>query len=165
MKTRFLTLLILASITSLPLLGQDTETPIEEVTIDTLEVEERVSIIDRLCSTEGSQGSIEINEVADAKVIMDSIKMSQRSDFVRGYRVGIFFDNGQSARNGAITVRNRFVELHPDIKVYVTYENPYFKVAAGDCIEQEEAVILLEKIRHNFPKAFIQRDNIAIEAL
>jgi hypothetical protein len=53
----------------------------------------------------------------------------------------------------------------PQLKTYVTYDNPYFKVTAGNCTTQEEALILLERVKPSFPKAFIMRENISMEEL
>jgi hypothetical protein len=53
----------------------------------------------------------------------------------------------------------------PYLPTYVTYDNPYFKVTAGNCTSQEEALILLERIKPTFPKAFIMRENIPLEEL
>ncbi len=125
----------------------------------------QAQIKERLSTPTESGGLVTVEERGDAAQIVNDVNSAPNEGYVKGYRVGIFFDNGQNARYLAVEARDKFVEIYPEIKVYMSYENPYFKVAAGDCIMQEEAVILLEKIRSNFPKAFIQRDNIAIEDL
>ena len=40
------------------------------------------------------------------------------------------------------------------------YENPYFKVSAGRCVTAEEAIMLLERVRVKFPKAFLMRETM-----
>ena len=40
----------------------------------------------------------------------------------------------------------KFKEIYPSIPVYMDYDDPYFKVTAGNCITYEEAVILCGKI-------------------
>ena len=84
---------------------------------------------------------------------------------VNGFRVMIFMSNSQSARNDALAARELFDTTFPEERSYVTYENPYFKVAVGNCTTQEEALILLERVRKLFPKAFIMRENILFEEL
>lgn len=84
---------------------------------------------------------------------------------VNGFRVMIFMSNSQSARNDALAARELFDTSFPKERSYVTYENPYFKVAVGNCTTQEEALILLERVRKLFPKAFIMRENILFEEL
>ena len=84
---------------------------------------------------------------------------------ISGHRIMIFMSNSQSARNDALTARELFDTSFPKERSYVTYENPYFKVAVGNCTTQEEALILLERVRKLFPKAFIMRENILFEEL
>ena len=71
---------------------------------------------------------------------------------MRGYRVRIFFDNGQHARSNASAVLSQFKELYPDIPAGMVYENPYFKVTVGNCISSEEAIILWGRIKKQFDK-------------
>ena len=82
-----------------------------------------------------------------------------------GYRVCIFFDNGQDARAGAIAAKQLFEENYPGIKVYMVYENPYFKVAVGDCLTTEEAIILKGRVSSAFPKAFVKNETLSIADL
>ena len=82
-----------------------------------------------------------------------------------GYRVCIFFDNGQDARAGAIAAKQLFKENYPGIKVYMVYENPYFKVAVGDCLTTEEAIILKGRVSSAFPKAFVKNETLSIADL
>ena len=84
---------------------------------------------------------------------------------LRGYRVCIFFDNGQDARAGAIAAKKLFEENYPGIKVYMVYENPYFKVAVGDCLTTEEAIILKGRVSSAFPKAFVKNETLSIADL
>lgn len=84
---------------------------------------------------------------------------------INGYRIMIFMSNSHSARTDALAARDTLAVRMPNQPTYITYENPYFKVMAGNCTTQEEALILLEKIKHSFPKAFIMRENIPLEEL
>ena len=87
------------------------------------------------------------------------------ADSVNGYRIVIFMSNAQSARTEALAARESFETMYPDERSYVTYENPYFKVAVGNCTSQEEAIILMERIRPTFPKAFLMRETIPASEL
>ena len=64
-----------------------------------------------------------------------------------------------------VAARESFETMYPDERSYVTYENPYFKVAVGNCTSQEEAIILMERIRPTFPKAFLMRETIPASEL
>lgn len=80
---------------------------------------------------------------------------------MNGYRVRIFFDNRQSARIESEEALKRFEGLYHDIVAYRTYANPYFKVTVGDFRTRSEAVRCLERIRHEFPSAFVVKENIS----
>ncbi|MBE5034601.1 hypothetical protein [Gallalistipes aquisgranensis] len=83
----------------------------------------------------------------------------------RGYRVRIFFDNSQSARTLAAGTLTRFRELHPDTPAYMVYENPYFKVTVGNCLSLEEAIILWGRIKGDFDRAFVVREEFPVKLL
>ena len=84
---------------------------------------------------------------------------------MRGYKVRIFFDNGQNARTQANAILSRFKESFPEIPVNLSYENPYFKVTAGNCLSSEEAIILWGRIKNQFDKAFVIMEDIDINYL
>ena len=80
---------------------------------------------------------------------------------MNGYRVRIFFDNKQSARTASEETLKRFESMYHDVVAYRTYANPYFKVTIGDFRTKSEAMALLERIRYEFPSAFVVKENIA----
>lgn len=77
-----------------------------------------------------------------------------------GYRVRIFFDNKQTARVGSEEALKRFESLYHDVVAYRSYANPYFKVTVGDFRTKSEAYRLLERIKHEFPSAFVVKESI-----
>lgn len=79
---------------------------------------------------------------------------------ISGYRVRIFFDNKQSARNESEAALKRFESLYHDVSAYRSYANPYFKVTVGDFRTKSEAMEHLERIKHEFPSAFVVKENI-----
>lgn len=78
-----------------------------------------------------------------------------------GYRVRIFFDNKQTARVASEEALKRCESLYHDVRAYRTYANPYFKVTVGDFRTKSEAMALLERIRNEFPSAFVVKENIS----
>lgn len=109
---------------------------------------------------------VEVTEMGSAA---DAVReLSNRNNTnarVRGYRVCIFFDNGQDARAGAMEAKELFQENFPNIKLYMVYENPYFRVTVGNCLTIEEAVILKGKLSSLFPKAFPKSEELALSDL
>lgn len=83
----------------------------------------------------------------------------------KGYRVCIFFDNGQDARAGAESARALFAATYPQTPVYISYNAPYFTVTVGDCVTVEEAIILMGLIKETFPKAFPRSEDLTVADL
>ncbi len=79
---------------------------------------------------------------------------------INGYRVRIFFDNKQTARTESEKTLKKFEQMFPDILAYRTYTNPYFKVTVGDCRTKSEAMVLLGRVKKDFPSAFVVKENI-----
>lgn len=109
--------------------------------------------------------SVTIIESPKAQESLRRMSETPAKGEILGYRIGIFFDNSPSARALAQEAKARFESEFTDIKAYMVYENPYFKVSGGNCITQEEAVIMLHRIQRIFPKAYIMREQIAITEL
>lgn len=118
----------------------------------------------RIDSLRTEYNTVRIEECGDAADIVARSEQSRRKS-VNGYRIVIFMSNAQSARTEALAARESFETMYPDERSYVTYENPYFKVAVGNCTSQEEAIILMERIRPTFPKAFLMRETIPASEL
>ncbi len=102
-------------------------------------------------------------KIDQSKLISDSMESHIRSNDKRtmtGYRVRIFFDNKQTARNESEETLKRFNSLYPEVKAYRIYANPYFKVTVGDFRTKSEAMALLTRIKGSFPSAFVVKENI-----
>ncbi len=82
---------------------------------------------------------------------------------VSGYRIRIYSDNGQGAKENQKRIRARFLSLYPDVSTYYRYEGSYYKIYVGDFRTKQEAMKLLRRINGNFPDAFIVEDNIKID--
>lgn len=105
--------------------------------------------------------TVVISEQGDAAAIVDKNLQSEAKS-INGYRIVVFMSNTQTARRDAVAVQENLATLFPQEHSYLTYENPYFKVAVGNCTSQEEAMILLGSLRKSFPKAFIMREAIDV---
>lgn len=106
-----------------------------------------------------------VTEFGDVpKIVAQATKSNSRLHF-RGFRVCIFFDNGQDARAGAVAAKSFFETTYPGTSTYMVYENPYFKVTVGNCFTAEEAIILKGRISATFPKAFLKSEELSITDL
>lgn len=112
----------------------------------------------------GTTASVHVTETADAAAVVARYG-SRRGDDVtfQGYRVGIYSGNDPKAQENSLKAKERFEEEFEDINVYWVYDNPYFKVTAGDCLTEEEAVMLLSRVRTMFPKAYVVRAGMTLD--
>ena len=102
-------------------------------------------------------------KISQTEAVQDAMRRQVAENETRtlgGYRVRIFFDNKQSARVESEETLRRFEGMYHDVVAYRTYANPYFKVTVGDFRTRSEAVKLLERIKGEFPSAFVVKENI-----
>ncbi len=119
----------------------------------------------RLSEMSASGGRITVTEDESAAAAVRQSDMKHKPTKVKGYRVVIFFDNGQYASDKAKAVMNSFGQKFPSVNAYMVYENPYFKVSVGDCLTMEEAVILMNRVSSAFPTAFPKSEEIELADL
>lgn len=108
---------------------------------------------------------VSVREADDAARAVRELSRNETQLRFRGYRVCIFFDNGQDARAKAVEAKTLFEESFPGIRVYMVYENPYFKVTAGGCLTSEEAIILKGRVQGVFPKAYVKNEELSVADL
>ena len=74
-----------------------------------------------------------------------------------GYRVQIY---SGSNRKAAYDTQARFQERYPEQRTYITYNNPYFKVHAGDYRTRLEAEKIMQQLKGSFTSLFIIPEKI-----
>ncbi len=115
-----------------------------------------------------SKGDAAEVTVSQPQTVADALKKhisENPSRSIQGYRVRIFFDNSRNARKDSETTLKKFMTTHPGVPAYRSYQNPYFKVTVGDFRSRSEALELLEKIKAEFPSAFVLKESIRYPAV
>ncbi len=87
-------------------------------------------------------------------------KMSLNNPEVDGYRVQVFFESGSNSKNAATNVQNGFETLFPEVKSYLSYNEPYYRVRVGNFRTLIEAVGFQKKIAADYPNSFPVKDKI-----
>ena len=77
-----------------------------------------------------------------------------------GYRIHIFMEIGNEALQHAEQVKRQFQNAFPDIPIYLTYVEPYFRLRAGDFRNRVEAEKCLRRIKPKYNEAFVTADMI-----
>ena len=69
-----------------------------------------------------------------------------------GYRVQIFFG---SNRQAAYAAQAKFMDEYPEYRTYISYNDPNFRVQAGDFHTRLEAQKLMSELTQSFTSLFI----------
>lgn len=82
------------------------------------------------------------------------------SNTMSGYRIQIFMEIGNEAIQHAESMMKKFKEEFPGIPVYLTYEQPNYRLRVGDFRNRVEAQKYLKLIKPSFNLAFVTADII-----
>lgn len=77
-----------------------------------------------------------------------------------GYRIKIHFG---ADRDAAKNVRTKFSAKFPECSTYEDYQQPYFVVLVGDYKTKLEVYSALQKIKPEFPNAFIIKGKVKLK--
>ncbi|MBR4978918.1 MAG: SPOR domain-containing protein [Bacteroidales bacterium] len=113
----------------------------------------------------GSNAEVVLHQTDSIYSAMSSHLKDNAARTLSGYRIRIFFDNKQTARVASEEALKKFESLFHDVSAYRSYANPYFKVTVGDFRTRSEAMSYLERIRKDFPSAFVVKENIAFPVI
>ena len=82
------------------------------------------------------------------------------SNTMNGYRIQIFMEIGNEAVDHAKVVKADFEEQYPSLPIYLSYEQPYYRLRVGDFRNRVEAQKYLKLIKPSFNLAFVTADII-----
>ena len=113
---------------------------------------------------DGNQGGqIEIIQPAQVeKLLKMQISNNQLQKGIHGYRIQIFSQSGQTARQKSDEARMNFMRSFPELEAYQDYNAPYWRIFVGDFRTKSEALREKKQIEKMFPRAFIVSEIINI---
>ena len=80
---------------------------------------------------------------------------------MRGYRLLVL---NTSKRDEAIAAKTKIYTYFPELKAYLAYQSPFFRLKAGNFKTREEAIRYQQQMKSMFPKGvFIVNDTIEIQ--
>ena len=128
-----------------------------------IEAQQKPQILIDLSEKDKQSGQIEIIQSSQIENLLSmQIYNNRLQEGIPGFRIIIFSQAGQQARERSIQARATFVRNYPDIEVYHEYIPPNFRVLVGNFRTRNEALRELKQIERSFPRAFIVRANIQI---
>ena len=124
----------------------------------------RPQVLTNLAQNNGQSGQIEIIQPEQAENLLKMRIANNRlkKGEIPGYRIQIFSESAQTARQRANETRASFMRHFPEIDAYDDYQAPNWKVFVGDFRTKNEALREMQKIKKIFPSAFIVSTNIQI---
>jgi len=115
-----------------------------------------------------ARGKVEVDKdpkvdslIGNYLVVSKSSGVSDASSS-NGYRVQIF---SGSDRKGAYAAQTKFQNKFPDLRTYLTYHDPYFKVRIGDFRSRLEAEKMMQDLKYAFTSLFIISEKINLPKL
>jgi len=96
---------------------------------------------------------------------IDKLMQKQRevyaaSSTMSGFRVQIFMEIGNEAVDHANVVKKEFEEMFPELPIYLSYEQPYYRLRVGDFRNRVEAEKYLRILKPQYGLAFVTADII-----
>ena len=110
--------------------------------------------------TAGAQTRGKVEVIKDARIdtfAARRLELNKGAEAINGFRVQIF--TGEN-RKDAYNAQAKFQEQFPDVKSYVIYNEPNFKVRVGDFRTRLDAEKLQNDLRKWFTGMFIIQEKI-----
>jgi len=108
-----------------------------------------------------NRGSLNVDQDSRIESLIAKQRTMYRIDSsFSGYRIHVFMEIGNEALQHAEEVKRQFENAFPDIPIYLTYAEPYFRLRAGDFRNRVEAEQCLRRIKPRFKEAFVTADMI-----
>lgn len=79
---------------------------------------------------------------------------------IPGFRIQVAVESGNQSRVRIQRRKYEFDEIFPELKSYINYDAPYFKLRVGDFRTRLDARRYLDRIAREYPTAFIVVDGI-----
>ena len=107
------------------------------------------------------RGTLHVNQ--DSRI--ERLMRKQRDVYaanstMNGFRVQIFMEIGNEAVDHARVVKKNFEDQYPGLPIYLSYEQPYYRLRVGDFRNRIEAEKYLRILKPQYGVAFVTADII-----
>lgn len=107
------------------------------------------------------QGSLNLKQDSRvARLMQKQREVYAASNTMSGFRVQIFMEIGNEAVDHANVVKKEFEEQYPELPIYLSYEQPYYRLRVGDFRNRVEAEKYLRLLKPTYGVAFVTADII-----
>lgn len=114
-------------------------------------------------SLQAQSGFNQVKEDAGVTALMEKFRtMNQMIKTVPGYRLQI----AQEYKSDAVYEKqSMFINSFPEWTTYVTYDQPYFKLRAGNFVDRLEAFKALKEVKKKFDSAFLVPYDVSVSRI
>lgn len=132
----------------------------QEFRVDTMKVSRVDSTLvgRNVLSVLGS--GVTVNQSSAMRSALDRYVQNNANKKLSGYRIRVYFENGQNARARSEAIARSVSNAYPGIGVYRTFESPNFKVMVGDFRTKDEALKVYQSLKASYPTALLLKDTI-----
>ncbi|MEZ4915879.1 MAG: SPOR domain-containing protein [Chitinophagales bacterium] len=95
-----------------------------------------------------------------AFMLVAHLDKNEHRDKDSGYRIQLI---NSSNRDEVYTKKTELYQKHSNVKAYIVYDQPYYKLRIGDFKTRLEAYKYMDEIIGEFQSAFVVRDEIKIK--
>ena len=94
-----------------------------------------------------------------AQINEETTRNSRRT--MQGFRIQIV---NSTDRNTAIDAKTKVYQLYPELKAYLLFQSPYYRIKVGNFKTRAEAETYMKSLQRNFPGSiFILKDIIEVK--
>lgn len=132
----------------------------QEFRVDTMKVSRVDSTLvgRNVLSVLGS--GVTVNQSSAMRSALDRYVQNNANKKLSGYRIRVYFENGQNARARSEAIARSVSNAYPGMGVYRTFESPNFKVMVGDFRTKDEALKVYQSLKASYPTALLLKDTI-----
>lgn len=107
------------------------------------------------------QSQSQIKVIADGRlqtILERHIEYNEMSRTLQGYRIKVNSFTGTNAKAKAFALKDELMDIYPNTRAYVSFDEPNFIVKCGDFITRLEAYNLFKQIKPQISSAIIIKD-------
>lgn len=112
-----------------------------------------------LCFAKSSNAQVKI--IADGRlqtILERHIEYNEMSRSLSGYRIKVNSFTGENAKAKAFALKDELMNIYPNLRAYVTFDEPNFIVKCGDFVTRLDAYNLYKEIKPQISSAQIIKD-------
>ncbi len=105
---------------------------------------------------------LRLDSLVKMQAMINEVSSRENRKTDKGFRLMIISTNN---REEALAAKTRVYTNFPELKAYLWYQSPYFRVKAGNFKDRKDAEAYQKKLNRYFPKGvFIMKDIIEVKA-